>query len=383
MGDRNVAENFTALAQSMRIINRYLLKELAGPFFASLFVSTFILAAGNIMQTADMIMNKGVEIGYVVKIFLLFLPYVLIFTIPISVLSAVLLGFGRLSSDNEVTALRTSGISLRKMIFPVIICGFIVSLISIPLNDKILPQSEFAARKLIKKIGMKHPTALLEPGVFVKGFKNYVVFIHGVKGDILQDIRIYQPREDGPTRTIVAKRGEIIPLPDENRVKLKLEDGMADEVIADRPDEFYKLSFQEYHMTLDLDETVDVNSIGKKAREKSIKELLADIEEMRDMKDIKGGDIPLRIEMHKKLAIAFSNLVFVLMGIPLAITTHRREKFIGFALAMALFLLYWGFMLGGIAFAIRGVIPPWAGVWSADIVLFIVGSVMLCKVTVR
>ncbi|MBU1127653.1 MAG: LptF/LptG family permease [Candidatus Omnitrophica bacterium] len=367
----------------MRIINRYLLKELAGPFFASLFVSTFILAAGNIMQTADMIMNKGVEIGYVVKIFLLFLPYVLIFTIPISVLSAVLLGFGRLSSDNEVTALRTSGISLRKMIFPVIICGFIVSLISIPLNDKILPQSEFAARKLIKKIGMKHPTALLEPGVFVKGFKNYVVFIHGVKGDILQDIRIYQPREDGPTRTIVAKRGEIIPLPDENRVKLKLEDGMADEVIADRPDEFYKLSFQEYHMTLDLDETVDVNSIGKKAREKSIKELLADIEEMRDMKDIKGGDIPLRIEMHKKLAIAFSNLVFVLMGIPLAITTHRREKFIGFALAMALFLLYWGFMLGGIAFAIRGVIPPWAGVWSADIVLFIVGSVMLCKVTVR
>ncbi|MBU1657023.1 MAG: LptF/LptG family permease, partial [Candidatus Omnitrophica bacterium] len=70
-------------------------------------------------------------------------------------------------------------------------------------------------------------------------------------------------------------------------------------------------------------------------------------------------------------------------GIPLAITTHRREKFIGFALAMALFLLYWGFMLGGIAFAIRGVIPPWAGVWSADIVLFIVGSVMLCKVTVR
>ena len=324
----------------MRIINRYLLKELAGPFF----------------------------------------PYVLIFTIPISVLSAVLLGFGRLSSDNEVTALRTSGISLCKMIFPVIICGFIVSLISVPLNDKILPQSEFAARKLIKTIAIKHPTALLEPGVFVKGFKNYVVFIHGVKGNTLQDIRIYQPREDGPTRTIVAKRGEVIPLPDEDRIKLRLEDGMADEVIADKPDEFYKLSFQEYHMTLDLDETVDVNSIGKKAREKSIKELLADIDEM---KGIEGGDIPLRIEMHKKIALAFSNLVFVLMGIPLAITTHRREKFIGFALAMGLFLLYWGFMLGGIAFAIRGVIPPWMGVWSANIVLFVVGIVMLRKIAVK
>ena len=366
----------------MRIINRYLLKELAGPFLASLFVSTFILAAGNIMQTADMIMNKGVEVGYVIRIFLLFLPYVLIFTIPISVLSAVLLGFGRLSSDNEVTALRTSGMSLKNLIFPVIICGFIVSLISVPLNDKILPQSEFAARKLIKTIGMKHPTALLEPGVFVKGFKDYVVFINGVKGNMLQDISIYQPREDGPTRTIVAKRGEVITLPNEDRIKLRLEDGTADEVMADKPDEFYKLSFQEYHMTLDLDESVDVNSIGKKAREKSIKELLADIEEMKKKK-IKGEDIPLRIEMHKKLALAFSNLVFVIMGIPLAITTHRREKFIGFALAMALFLLYWGFMLTGIAFSIRGVIPAWLGVWSADIVLFVFGIVMLRKLSIK
>ena len=95
----------------MRIIHKYLLKELGGPFVASLFVSTLILAAGNIMQTVDMVMNKGVSIMYVARIFLCFLPYVLIFTIPISVLSAVLLGFGRLSSDNEVTALRTRSCS--------------------------------------------------------------------------------------------------------------------------------------------------------------------------------------------------------------------------------------------------------------------------------
>ena len=362
----------------MRIINRYLLKELAGPFFASLFVSTFILAAGNIIQTADMVVNKGVEIFQVVKIFLCFLPYVLIFTIPISVLAAVLLGFGRLSGDNEVTALRSSGVSLHRMIFPIIICGFIISLINVPLNDKILPQSEYIARKLVKKVGIKHPAALLEPGVFIKGFQDYVVFIHGVRGNKLRDIRIYQPREDGPTRCIIAERGEIIPLPDENRIKLRLENGTADEIVANRPDEFYKLSFQEYHMTLDLDETVDINSIGKKAREKSIKELLSDIEEM---KGASGSDIPLKIELHKKIALAFSNLVFVLMGIPLAITTHRREKFVGFALAMVLFLLYWGIMLGGIAFAIRGVIPAWAGVWAADVLLLVIAASMLRRIS--
>ena len=350
----------------MKIINRYLLKELGGPFAASLIISTVILAAGNIIQSADMIMNKGVEFTQVFKIFLLFLPYVLIFTIPISVLSAVLLGFGRLSGDNEVIALRSTGMSLYKIAFPAIICGFIISLMSIPLNDRILPQSEFAARKLVKKLGIKHPAALLEPGVFVKGFKDYIIFIHGIKGNMLENIRIYQPREKGTTRTIVAEKGEIISMPKKNSVKLKLTDGTADEIVPEKPDEFYKLSFQEYYMTLNLDKAVDVDSIQKKAREKSIKELLADIESFKK-EDI--GVIPLRIELHKKLALAFSNLIFVLVGIPLAITTHRREKFIGFSMAMGIFLLYWAIMLGGIAFAIRAIVPPWVGVWSANIIL--------------
>ncbi|MGB2598985.1 MAG: LptF/LptG family permease [Candidatus Omnitrophota bacterium] len=350
----------------MRIINRYLLKELGGPFAASLIVSTVILAAGNIIQSADMVMNKGVAFIQVFKIFLLFLPYVLIFTIPISVLSAVLLGFGRLSGDNEVIALRSTGMSLYKIAFPAVICGFIISLISVPLNDRILPQSEFAARKLIKRLGISHPAALLEPGVFVKGFKDYIIFIHGIKGNKLENVRIYQPQNEGTTRTIVANRGEIISVPDQNSVKLKLMEGTADEIVPDKPDEFYKLSFQEYTMTLNLDNAVDVRNIQKKAREKSIKELFTDIETF-EKDDI--NVIPLRIELHKKIALAFSNLIFVLVGIPLAITTHRREKFIGFSMAMGIFLLYWAIMLGGIAFAIRAIVPPWVGVWSANILL--------------
>lgn len=361
----------------MKIITRYMLKELGGPFLAALLISTIILAAGNIIQTVDMVMNKGVEFIQVLKIFFLFLPYVLIFTIPISVLSAVLLGFGRLSGDNEVTTLRTSGVSIYRVVLPVVVCGFIISLLSVPLNDKILPQSEFEARKLLKTVGLKHPTAMLEPGVFVKGFKDYIIFVYDVKGNKLEDIRIYQPREDKPTRTIVAKRGEVIPLPEENSVKLKLSDGMADEISSDKPDEFYKLSFKDYYMTLNLEGGVDVKSIQKKAREKSIKEILSEI---KDLSSDNIDVIPLRIELHKKIALAFSNLVFVLAGIPLAITTHRREKFVGFGLAIVLFLIYWGIMLGGIAFAIRGIVPPWIGVWSADVLLMAMGIFMFYRI---
>ncbi|MFH1309572.1 MAG: LptF/LptG family permease [Candidatus Omnitrophota bacterium] len=361
----------------MKIITRYMLKELGGPFLGALFISTIILAAGNIIQTVDMVMNKGVEIVQVVKIFFLFLPYVLIFTIPISVLSAVLLGFGRLSGDNEVTTLRTSGINIYSVVLPVIICGFIISLMSVPLNDRILPQSEFMARKLLKKVGVKHPTAMLEPGVFVKGFKNYIIFIHGIKGKFLENVRIYQPRSGKPTRTIEAKTGEVITVEGDNSVKLRLREGSADEIATDKPDEFYKLSFTDYYLTLNLENSVDIQNIQKKAREKSIKELLTDINILKK-DDIDA--VPLRIELHKKIALAFSNLVFVLAAIPLAITTHRREKFVGFGLAIVLFLIYWGIMLGGIAFAIRGIIWPWIGVWSSDILLFAMGIFMFYRI---
>ncbi len=363
----------------MRIITKYTLKEMGGPFIGALFVLTIILAAGNIIQTADMVMNKGVDVLQVTKVFLYFLPYVLIFTIPISVLAAVLLGFGRLSSDNELTAIRTSGISLRRIIFPVIVCGVLISLANVPLNDKILPESEFAARKLLKTIGMKNPTALLEPGIFIKGFQDYIIFVHNKKGDILEDVRIYQPREGKPTRTIVARTGKITPLPGDKGVQLELMNGFADEISSESPDEFYKISFKDYKMTLNLNKVVDVDSIQKKAREKSMKELTRDIEAMGTSVDV----LPLRVELHKKLALSFSNLVFVLIGVPLAITTHRREKFVGFGLAIVLFLIYWGIMLGGIAFAIRSTIPAWAGVWSANIILSAFSAVLFYKLLKR
>lgn len=361
----------------MKIIPKYLLKELAGPFLASLFVSTIILAAGNIVQTTDMVMNKGVEFLQVVKIFFLFLPYVLIFTIPISVLSGVLLGFGRLSGDNEITALRTSGVGIYKIVGPVIICGFIISLMCVPLNDKILPQSEFAARKLLKKVGVKHPAALLESGVFIKGFENYTIWIQEVKGTKLRGITIYQPREDAPSRTIVAKSGEIISKENEESVKLRLFDGVADEISAENPGDYYELTFKEYQVTLNLEGTMGADTMQKKPREQTIEELLSDIKKFE--KD-KINVTMLRIELHKKLALAFSNVVFVIVGIPLAITTHRREKFIGFGLAIVLFLVYWAVMLSGIAFAIRGILPAWISVWFANIALLVYGVRMFYKV---
>ena len=174
----------------MRIIRNYLIKEFVGPFFLSLLVSTMILTAGHIMQVADMIVNKGVSVLYVTKLFLLLMPWLLTFTIPMSVLSATLLAFGRLANDNEIIALKSSGVSLYGIALPLLIVGLLVSLFCIPLNDRILPESGFAARKLIKKIGIQNPLALLEPGVFIKAFEDYIIFVCGIDQNRLKNIRI-------------------------------------------------------------------------------------------------------------------------------------------------------------------------------------------------
>ena len=360
----------------MRTIRNYLVKEFVGPFFLSLLVSTMILAAGHIIQVADLIVNKGVSALYVTKLFLFLMPWLLTFTIPISVLSATLLAFGRLSSDNEIIAFRSNGISMYRIALPVLILGFLISLFCVPMNDKLLPESGFAARKLIKQIGIKNPLAMLEAGVFIKAFEDYIIFVYGIDGNHLKNIRIYQPREGRPTRVIVAEEGEVTSVPEEGAIKLKLKNGSADEALPQDPASSYKLVFKTYHMTLNFRKALETQQIDKKPREKSILQLRREIVTLRrDNIDT----IPLYIEIHNKLALAFSNFIFVLIGIPIAVRTHRREKSVNFALTMLIFLLYWGIMLAGVACVVRKLLPPWAGIWMANAILLAVGIVLFVK----
>ncbi len=358
----------------MRILRNYIIIELIKPFILSIVVFTFVLLVGNIIQLADMIINKGVQIFYVFKLFMYLVPYLLSFTMPMALLTATLLIFGRLSSDNEINAMRSSGIGLYQIVFPVIMVGLIFSLFSIPLNDDVLPNAHFASRKTLKDIGIKNPTAYLEEGTFIRGFEDYVIFIYQINKNKLKNIRIYQPQEGKPTRTIIAERGEILVHPEKEYVELKLFNGTSEEPSPTDPGIFYKLNFKVYTMSLDLTEILKKGEIQKKTKEMTIKELEEEISKMENEQiDVR----PLITEIHKKLSLSFSSLAFVLIGIPLGVRAHRSEKSIGFGISLALFTAYWGFFLGGTALALNGKLPPWLGVWSPNIVLGFLGIVLL------
>ncbi len=357
----------------MKILRKYILKELAGPFLFSFVIFTFAMLTGNIIKLADLVINKGVNLFMVMKLFFYLLPWLFTFTVPMAVLTGILLTFGRLAADNEITAMRASGISLYRIVFPLVILGLIISLISYELNDWILPRLRHESRRIIAQIGMKNPTAYLEPGTFIKAFKDYIVFIYGIEKNQLINIRVYQPQVGHPTRTIIASKGEIEYLEDKDSIRLKLINGTADEPNPKDPSNFFKLNFKTYIMTLSLKDAGN-RDVEKKKSDMSISELKQEIKKLNEQKI---NPTPLIIEIHKKISYSFSSLIFILIGVPLALMARRGEKAIGFGLSLCVMVLYYLLLLGGEALAIKGLLFPAVGIWLPNMLFGILGPALI------
>ncbi len=361
----------------MRILRNYVLKELLQPTAMALVLFTFILLVGNLVKLADLLINKGVPPFAILQMFSLLIPTLMSYTVPMGVLTGTLLAFGKLSNDREILAMRTSGISLLAIATPVLAVGFIVSLALIPINDRVVPWTHFATRQLFKEVGIRNPAAFLEPGTFIREFKPYILFLYGVQGNKLSKVRIYQPQEGRPTRTIVAERGEFIPELVERRVLLKLYDGTADEPDSKAPAKFYKLQFATYSMNLDLLKGgEDPKSLSRKPKDMTLSQLEEEIGRL----EAQGIDAtPLKIEGHHRIAFSFSPLVFMLIGIPLGITTRRAQRSVGFGLSLFVFLGYYLFLILGQTLAERGWVAPGPALWMSNVIGLTVGMVLMWR----
>ncbi len=360
----------------MRILRAYLLKELLQPTGMALVLFTFVLLIGNLVKLADLLINKGVPFFPILQMFSLLVPTLLSHTVPMAILTGTLLSFGKLSSDREILAMRTSGISLWALGLPVLTIGFIVSLGLVSINDRLVPWTHYATRQLLGEIGIRNPTAFLEAGTFIKEFKPYILFVYGVDGNKLSKIRIYEPRENHPTRTVVAERGEFIPVPVERRVLLKLYDGSADEPDPRDPSKFFKLEFATYTMNLNLREGADPRNITKKPKDMTLNQLKS---EQAKLEAAGIRSMPLKVEAHRRIAMAFSALAFVLVGLPLGITTRRAQRSVGFGLSVFVFLGYYLLLVLGQALAEKGLLPTALALWLGNLVCFLVGFVLLWR----
>ena len=355
----------------MKILRNYILAEFFLPFFFCGVSLIFVMLLGRgLVQMADLIFNKDVELLLVLKLLFYSFPYLLTFIIPISVLVASLLTFGKLSFDNEIMAIRASGVSMIKIVTPLIAAVVLLCLSTFLLSDQVAAASLHAYRRLLTQIGIESPQAALEEGVFIKKFKNFVIFIYEIDKNKLKGIRIYQPQEGKPTRTIIAERGELVSIPEMNMIKLKLIRGVSDEPDPKDPAKLYKLNFKTYDLPLSISALKQAGEVSKKPKDMRIRELKNEIERLG--KDGIKATYPLSAEIHNKIAIAFSSLAFLLIGIPMGITTRRSEKSISFGISLGLMTLYWLLLIGGKALAQKGLAPPFFALQFSN---FLIGSI--------
>jgi lipopolysaccharide export system permease protein len=208
-----------------RIINRYILKEIAVPFGMILFVLTFILLMGKILQLMDLMINKGVQFIDIAQLMLFLIPSLLMFTIPISLLIAILVGMGRLSGDNEITILKMSGVSLYQLSYPLAVAALLAFLLTGLTTIYLVPFGNVATKNLLFEMARQKASIGMKERVFIDDFQGILLYAEKISpdGDYLEGVLVSDNRMGSEPSTIFARKAYPISDPTSLTITLRME----------------------------------------------------------------------------------------------------------------------------------------------------------------
>ena len=361
----------------MNILHRYCMRELIYPFFISLFLVTFIFMVGNLFDLADLLVNKGVNLFDLAYLIILMVPSLLGFILPTAALTSILLIFGGFAQNNEINTMKASGVNLVRLVMPIIVLGFLLSFFSLFLIDQVQPRSEYQSRQLIRELVIKRPAAYLESGRFIKDFQGYTFWINKIEKNRLEGVTIFQYEEGKPTRTIIAEQGEAMSSPDQKSLSIKLYNGTSDEPNPDNPSVLYKLNFETFILS-NLTVGKQRGGVSKKEKEMTIDELLYQLKQD-EVKSVPKRRRETEAEIHKKISFSFATIIFVLIGLPVAIISKRGEALISFTIALSVAAVYYVLFVWGRMMAINGYLFPWIALWLPNVLLLSVAAFLFKK----
>ena len=359
-----------------RILNLYILREISLPFVMVLFILTFVLLMGRILQLMDLLVNKGIGFLDVSKFILLLMPSFLMFTIPMSLLVAILIGLGRLSGDNEITVMKASGISLYQLSQPIAVAAVIAFILTSIITLFLVPQSNYATKIHLYNVSKQKASIGIREKVFVDYFKGLLIYAEKIPldGAFMEGVLIADTRLTDEPNTIIAKKAYLISDPKELTVTLRLENGSTHTVDPDLQN-YRKMDFAVYDVNLDIGSSLFDE---KKLKEKSSGEMT--VLELRERLGKSGLEKQhlreVAIELNKKLSIPMSCLILGLLGVPLGIRTQRSAKSWSISIAFALVVLYYMLQLGGEALVQTGQVTPFIGTWVPNLVFGLAGVIL-------
>ena len=355
-----------------KIIFRYIFREIAISFFMILFVLTFVLLMGKILQIMDLIVNKGVSVFSVIKLIVLLLPALMTLTIPVALLIAILIAMGKFSADNEITALKTSGISLMQIFYPVAIASFATFIFTLIIINFLVPKSHFATKKLLFEIASQNASIGIKEKVFNADFQGLLLYADKISsnGHYMEGVMVSDNHIIDEPNTILAKRAFLVSNPELMLIKMRLENGSVHSVSSDFKN-YRRIDFERYDINLNL--SGNISSLGEESKTKSDMTLRELLQEMKKP----GIEVKLlrqyAIQVHEKFSIPLSCIFFGLLALPLGIRSHRAVKSRGFAVGIILSTLYFVLRISGVALVETGNLSPEIGVWTPNIFFAIIG----------
>ena len=355
----------------MRILTRYILKEILAHALLGLALFTFVLFARDVGRLMELLVRKSASAGTMVWLFLLTLPPTLALTIPMAVLVGILIGLSRMASDSEVTAVRAAGLSVVRFVIPVAGLALAGTALSALTSVYLAPRAVRELVRIQNELAASQVSANIQPRVFEEGFPNLVLYVNDVRnggndwrGVFLADLS----SETGPKVTF-AERGEVRREPVGSNLQLHLINGSSHQV-QPKPEEYLISGFVQSDIPVTLARPTKMQAKHLTGRYTS--ELLAVAPGQPDR-------VPARIELHRRLALPAACLVLALVGIPLGLSSRRGGKSMGVVLTLLLVFCYYMLYVAGISMARQGRLSPGSAVWLANTFFFLLGCLLLVR----
>ena len=353
-----------------KALDRFIFGELIGPFFFGLMAFTIIMVAGGLLfRIADLIIKNGVPLGIVVRLFLYYLPKMAATAIPMSCLLAALLGFNKLSTNSELVALKSSGISFTRIIKPVIIMAFFVSMGAFFINETLVPISERAAANVMAYEVFKQSPPVFRDKVFLKeesgGELKRVIYVNriDVKDGKMSDVVVQEFEKGLLSRLVSAKKGEWID------GSWWLEEGKVFEITKDS-DVSLLFTFDKQALQLDLNPEEAVRT-ARTPDEMTLNELFREIKMMKQ----KGMDVSkILMILNLRFSVPWACLVLAIVGSAVGSRPQRSSSGMGLGLSVIIVFVYYVILSFTQSLGDAGYLHPVFAAWIANIVFLIIGG---------
>ena len=356
----------------MRILNLYIARKLLFTTLAATGVLTFVMIAGSLYRLFDLL-ARGVSPASLATLLLLLVPIALKFTLPFSVLCAVILVFSRLSADNEITAMRATGTGLWQIVTPALLLGILLSAFCAWLQLDLAPRCRWKLDMIKDSEGARTPLALIEPGRPVS-LPGYVIYTSSRDQNRLYDLRVYVLGKDNRlAQDITARYGDVRVNEDLQIIEFLLHDAQVSAADPSAPRETarqQRAAGKTMFLPVDYGDQLNRKDVTRRAKYQDTAGLIGLIQVYGDL----GWDIgPLRLEMHKRLSMALSPFAFILVGIPFGIRTRRSEAAIGMVVSLILATIFYAFLIAADELKTRYQVAGEVLIWLPNI-LYQVGG---------